>query len=169
MQGFNFTVDGSKATEFGVLPDGDYEVFITGTKHTVSQKGTDGLQMVLTVRNDVDQQGGGRKVWHTVWVNDRTVGIVQSFLKAVGVPDGTDLSGANAQEVCEKIQSVVAGKAVRVQLGVQRDNADFNEVKRFKESLIGGVYVKEEEPSGVEIVDPFHGEPIDISDDDLPF
>lgn len=156
---FNFKVDGKKAQTFGALPAGEYELFITGAKAIYSSKGTPGVSMVLTVRNDVDQVGGGRKVWHTLWVNENTHGIVQAFMKAIEVPDGTEFNSL------EEIANYVKGRPVRAKLDIQEDNSNFNEVKSFSISHVGGFYEEEEAGGNADANDG----PLDISEDDMPF
>lgn len=166
----NFTVDGKKAVKFGVLPSGDYEAFITAAAETKSTGGTLGIGLVLTIRDDVPKQlGGGRKVRHTVWVTDKTEGMVQDFLVSCNFPDGTTFEGI--ADICEKVKTL----SIRAKLGLNRNNADFNEVKSFDKSQVGGFYQGEMEEfasnssSASSSAGQDDGKPIDISDDDLPF
>lgn len=160
-----FKVDGSKATSFEILPDGEYEVFITGAAKAIAKSGTEGVGLILTVRDDVDQNGAGRKVRHTVWITDKTEGMLQSFLVACQIPDGEEFD--SIEDIAEGVKAL----PVLVRLGKSRNNPDFNEVKSFKKSMIGGFYEGEEEalPAPKANTASLDNQPIDISDDDLPF
>jgi hypothetical protein len=161
-----YKVDGSKAQEFGALPEGEYEVFVTGAaKKTGSNGITEGVGLVLTVRNDTEQKGAGRKVRHTVWFTEKTEGIVQGFFKGMNFPDGTDFDGL------DEIADAVKALPVRVKLKINKDNTDFNEVAFFKVTNIGGFYDGEMEGTASSASNAPTGDnkPIDISDDDLPF
>lgn len=157
MSEFNFTVDHNEAQEFGRLPDGEYEVFITGAKvSNPSSNGNLGVQMVMTVRDDVDQTGKGRKVWDTMWVTPNTKGLIQGRLKAMQIPSGT------AFDSLQDMADAVKGLPVRIRVKGQADNDDFNEVSAYLQARHEGFYDVEEDTNVANT-------PTDISDDDLPF
>jgi hypothetical protein len=141
-----FVVDNSKATDvnFGLLEKGEYEVFITGTDGTIvsSQKGTLGAEVVVTVRDDVEQEGQKKKVWHTHWVTPKTFEtMLQGYFKALGI-DGESF------ESLEEIQAYIAkeslGRAVRVFVDKETypkndgTQGEKNVIKNWKVSEVGG-------------------------------
>ena len=181
---WNFTMD-TKATEeaknaTGLLEPGEYEVFITGVDpYHVAGTGTPGVQMVLTVRDDVEQRGQKKKIWETCWINPEkevTINRLRSvFQAAVGLADGEEISPEKAKGLL--------GKAMRVEIEVQKyENANGEEKEKnavtffgFYPPTVQGEAPEEmlEKPNNNEQqdnTDPFgrSGKPIDISDD-LPF
>jgi hypothetical protein len=164
MTDFNFNVNNDEAVEFGALPKGEYEFFITGAKVSKpSANGNLGLQMVLTARNDVPQVGQGNKVWHTVWVTPKTKGMVQAFFKALGIPSGTDFAADSLSGMIQKMVDAVKGLPVRAAVDLQKENDSFNEVKKFLAPTVDGFYevTEDNENDGVTTVD--------ASDENVPF
>lgn len=154
MLDFDFTVNHDEAQEFGRLPDGTYEVFITGAKETEASTGTKGIQMVMTVRDDVVQSGKGQKVWDTMWITPNTKGIIQGRLKAMQIPSGTQFH--TMQDMIDAIK----GLPVRIQVRAQANDDRYNEVVKYSPATVDGFYIAEE--SSEDTV-------VDISDDDMPF
>lgn len=159
-----------KSGDFGPLEKGWYECFITGVDADVvsSVKGTPGLEIVLTVRDDVEQPGKRKKVWETLWISEKAMIRVQKLLKAVGRGSGAASQG--------EMVRLLTGKPISVEVDQQSYTSNTGEAKvkntvtflGFNESKVGGSWVA---PEGSESNDPFanDGKPINISDDDLPF
>lgn len=154
---------------FGPLEEGWYEVFITGVDPNIvsSQKGTPGIEVVFTVRDDVEQDGQRKKVWETLWVSPKAMVRIYQLLKVVGVPDGEDLEK-------EDIVKALKGKPVQIEVAIDTYTKSNGEQGQknvvtfmgFKEANHGGRFVEEGSND-----DPFatNGQPIDISDESLPF
>lgn len=166
MSKFTFKKDSSQASSFKPVPPGKYEVFITKAVHQKAQNtGTDGVNMELTIRDDVKQPEQGRKVFHTLWINENTQGMVHGFLDALGMEDGTEI-GAEAEsfeDVCNEIADYALARAVKINTKVEEYNGnEYSRVSWFEKSDKGGFHDAEAEAENEEIY-------VDISGDDLPF
>lgn len=157
------TTNHKEASSFDVLPVGKYEVFIESGQPKTTSAGSPMINWKLNIRNDVEQVGGGRKLFTNLVIQENTMGMVQGFLKAVGSPEGAEY--ATAQDVI----NFATGRAVKVSVKiVQYQGDDKNEVGYFMESDVGGGSTA---PSD----DPFFAgagsapAPIEVDEDDLPF
>lgn len=169
----------SKAGNFDVLPAGTYEVIIDAGQFKKAGSGSDMIVWKLKVRDDVEAQSQfkGRILFSNLVFLESTEGIVQSFIKAIGTPDGMEFNSY------DDLIKYATGKAVSVKVIVKPYNGDdTNEVKSISEPKVaggkvddpfmnvadplgnGGNYTKVKE-------DPFaqNNGPIEVSDDDLPF
>lgn len=150
---------------FGPLPAGEYEVFPTEYAIETSRSGKLMVQFNYTVRDDVDQEGGGRQFKYDNFVEDpNSVWRFLAASKAAGLEDGKEY--ATAKEWAEDFKN----KPVRVY--VEQEEAQngkvYNVVKNFKSSEVGGQAAPSSQAGNSGPAAANH-EPIDISDDDLPF
>jgi hypothetical protein len=159
------TFDPKKAEgTFTLLPEGEYEVFISEIDHTFSSNGNEMLVVNYTVRDDVEQEGQGQKIRFDRFTNTEAAHwrfhALNKALKAEAGASWADfkewkdyLKGKAVRVVVEHVEATFGKNAGKI----------FPEVKGFKETTVGGEmhFTK----------DPFNqgSGPIDISDDDLPF
>jgi hypothetical protein len=159
------TFDPKKAEgTFTLLPEGEYEVFISEIDVEYSKAGNEMLSVNYTVRDDVEQEGKGQKIRYDRFTNTENAHWrFHALNKALKVEQGaswedfaewsTFLRGKAVRVVVEHVEATFGKNAGKV----------FPEVKGFKESTAGGEmhFTK----------DPFAqgSGSIDISDDDLPF
>jgi hypothetical protein len=188
-----FKQDNKRAKEnsnsFAPLPEGDYEVLVTKGSYRAEPDKTPNINLELTVRSDIEQEGKGRKVFHTFWISqDHTVkegktkspfefcmAMIEEFGLHVGIPDGAEFPDEQAWV------NYILGKPVKARLFIDEyDGKENNKVKWFNKSDNPGV--KQQQSAGdiagtnvgkapANAEDPFadDGQPIDITDDDLPF
>lgn len=104
-----FKMNSQEATTGGELkPQGDYECVITGIEERTTKNGATGLNVTLTIRNDIQgQKYGNACLFYTIWkakepttadmsVNGYKFGQVMSIGKAAALPDGKDYPDMNA-------------------------------------------------------------------------
>lgn len=191
---FKFKVDHSKAVEFtgnSVLPKGEYEVFAKQERGFKAKTGTIGTEFIFVVRRDVDQKGGGKHIWHSFFHTDRTVDILQSFAKALQMPNGAEYNSREewAQDVLMRPVRAVVDVEEYEHKGQKKKK---NVIKFFKPSELPGIGIdvelhkkdlEEKQPVPVKKAsaapsmqkvaqaDPFadDGQPLDISEEDMPF
>ena len=161
-----FKFDGNNASTFEPLPEGEYEVVITETKTDVSsEKKTPYIGMTMTIRDeaDINPVGRKRKIFHNLYFTEKTVGMVNGFLKALMFEQGREFDSM------ETMAREIKGCTVRVKVrhesytDAQGQQKTAERVHYFKQS---------EKPLSRPAVndDPFdNGGAINISDDDLPF
>lgn len=53
--------------DYGILPEGEYEVVIRNIEERTTLKGATGLNLSLVVRNDVNQKYKDRYIFYTLW------------------------------------------------------------------------------------------------------
>lgn len=155
----------AKSGDFGPLEKGWYECFITGVDADIvsSQKGTPGLEIVLTVRDDVDQPGKRKKVWETLWVSPKAMIRIQKLLSAVGRKSG--------EASKEEMSRLLTGKPILVEVDQEEytKNDGTKNTKNtvtfmgFAESKVGGTAPIED------VVSDNNVNPLVIDDSDLPF
>lgn len=162
----------SKSGDFGPLEKGWYECFITGVDADVvsSKKGTPGLEIVLTVRDDVEQPGKRKKVWETLWISEKAMIRIQKLLKAVGRGSGEASQG--------EMSRLLTGKPILVEALQESYTSSTGDTKTkntisfmgFEESKVGGSWTPPEEgTSNNDDLFSNGSKPIELSDDDLPF
>lgn len=160
--------DSNKAgsNDFELLPEGKYECIIDTATPKVATTGTQGIEIVLTIRNDVEgQKFGGRKLWYRLWINENTEGIVHGFLKSIGTPEGKEFGSP------QELATYAAGRAVSATVKHREYQGKTREdVPYLNASVVGGGKIDspfDEQP----MADPFApgGGPIEVTDDDLPF
>lgn len=146
---------------FEPLPIGDYECIVSKVEVTTSQSsGAPMLKVTLTVRDDVEQEGGKRKFFDNLPQMDNMMWKFQQVSKAAQLPAGQDFETLEEFAAAIQYQPVIIRNKHEMYNGEKNDKVGF-----WKESKIGGGT----EAGGAG--DPFanNGQPIDISDDDLPF
>lgn len=165
---FGFSVNSKEIGGFDPLPKGDYEMVVTEVKirqgETAFSSGNTGLDVTLTVRNDVEQEGAKRKVFDTLVALPSVMFKFQQYSVAVGLEEGTKIESleAFAKAIMYKPVTATLGIDSYVKDGDKVFKNDVKAIKPAKTGYAGGA------PTGG---DPFSddGKPIDISDDDLPF
>jgi hypothetical protein len=162
----SLTFDPTKAEgkEFTLLPEGEYEVFISEIDHGFSSAGNEMLTVNYTIRDDVDQEGKGTKIRY-----DRFVNTENAHFRFHALNKALDVQPGAGWEDFKEWSGFIKGKAVRVVVKHEEATVGksagktFPVVKGFKASEVGG-----EMPTSV-TGDPFAGGNIDVDPDDLPF
>jgi hypothetical protein len=159
------TFDPKKAEgTFTLLPEGEYEVFISEIDVEYSKAGNEMLSVNYTVRDDVEQEGKGQKIRYDRFTNTENAHwrfhALNKALKAEAGASWADfkewkdyLKGKAVRVVVKHVEATFGKNAGKV----------FPEVQGFKESTVGG------EMKLSVTGDPFQGGSIDIQDEDLPF
>lgn len=166
---FGFSVNHSEAGGFDVLPNGKYEAVVTQVDIKDGEKafksGSIGMNVTLTIRNDVEQAGAKRKVFDTLVAVPAAMFKFQQYAKAVGISEGAFISSlpAFAKEILYKPVKITLGTDTYLKDGEQVQK---NVVKNCEPSDIpyaGG------SPDGS--ADPFANSEtaVDVSGEDFPF
>lgn len=159
-----FTYDEKQAGgSFDLLPAGDYEVIISSTEVTESSAGNPMIKAVLTIRNDVEQEGQKRKLFENYVATEKAMFKFHQVAKALEWGQGEGV--ANLEEFAERILY----QAVKVKLKVGKPQNGYeakNEIVTYMPTdyPYAGAGSNQEDPYALD-----DGKPIDISEDDLPF
>lgn len=156
------TVDHSKAQQGRYLaPEGIYECMISAVRFNVTKRGTEYLQIILSIREDVEQEGAGEHIDWPVWRkkeptrNDPDgfpLGTIQHISRVVNLPNGVSF------ETFDDWTKAITGKPIRVEI----KHEEFNGSTQAKVS-----YVHETEHPGI---DPKCLGFVPVApDEDLPF
>lgn len=161
--------DSSKAEgAFTLLPEGEYEAFISAVDHKYSSNGNEMLVVNYKIRDDVEQEGKGQEIRFDNYVNtEKALWKFHALNKALEADEGAEWNDF------KEWMPFIKGKAVR--LVVKHEEADFgkNAGKTFavaggyKKSTVGGQM--EIKTPGDDPLNGYQSGQIDISDDDLPF
>lgn len=155
----------AKGGAFEPVTPGLYEVIIEKAEHKVSSGGNDMVKLQMVIRDDVGQEFQKRKLFDNIVFADNTAWKVQQFLKAVALPDGTEI------ESLDHFISLVAYKPVAVKVKHEEYQGKTQERVDYYEESAHGLGGGGATPAGDTSNDPFanNSGSIDISDDDLPF
>lgn len=160
-----FQFDPSKAGNVGFdpVPAGEYEVIISEAKVDIFKSGNRGIKVTLTIRDDVDQQGGKRKVF------DNFVEVPDAAFKFQNLAKGLEWAEGETVDTLEDYAAKIQFATVRAKFKVTAATAQYaakNEVVTYLPTQAAS-----HSGGGFGGQDPFvnDGKPIDISDDDLPF
>jgi hypothetical protein len=161
--GLKYDSTQAEGTGFTLLPEGEYEVFISEIDHGFSSNGNEMLTVNYTVRDDVPQDGGGQKIKFDRFVNTgAALWRFHALNKALGASEGAEW------EDFKEWQHFIKGQAVRLVVKHEEATVGKNAGKTFavaagfKPSVAGGQMKVNDDPFA-------GGGQIDISDDDLPF
>lgn len=182
---FNRNEAEKKANSFGAIAEGDYELFIKDGKwdpQTGKPDKTPYFNLELAIRTDVDQEHGGRKLFHSFYISrdpekaETSMDFIDRFNLALGIPDGVEF------DTEEQWLNYIIGKPVKAHVGDREyNNKTYAEVKYFMESEFAEITAQDTQSSSSGLTktetkpkiddDPFANDngTIDIGDDDLPF
>lgn len=140
MPNTGFSTDYSDVQEFDLLPKGEYEVIISKIEERTTQNGATGINLTLTVRNDVDQKFKNRNIFHTLWkrreptqadmqVQGYSFKQIMQLAKAVRLPSG------KSYETVYNLLDDLSEKTMRVTVGHREYNEKtYEEVKFMNET-----------------------------------
>lgn len=167
-----FGVDYSKASEGGLIPEGEYEVIIKNAGEDVTKNGTHHLSIPMIVRNDIEQPRKNARIWHKIWkkkepteTDNQCGGFssaqIQSLSKAAGLPNGKQY--ADLGEWCEDLNAKLARVTVKHEDWNGNTNARVAFVNPSKHSVCNHIFKSSD---GVVPANSFQ----EVDDDgDLPF
>lgn len=163
MSFFQFDPKQAGNAGFDPVPAGEYEVIISEAKVDTFKSGNRGIKVTLTIRDDVAQEGGKRKVF------DNFVEVPEAAFKFHNLAAGLQWGEGDTAATLEDFASKIRYASVRAKFKVTAASGNYaakNEVVTYLPSQAGA----HSGGNGGQ-QDPFHndGKPIDISDDDLPF
>lgn len=176
----------NQENSFEPLPEGNYEVLIQQAQERTTQNGAESLQLRLVVRNDLDAalpdtngKYHNRVIFMDNWKRKKTnqydMDGLQYILEAAKIPEGTQLNSVD--DFCNALKM----KPVNVYTKIQKSDGydprntiapwgvsetDYPQVAhKFKNGDQDQVFNRGD------VSDPFknNGQPIDISNEDLPF
>lgn len=160
----------SKNTGVETIKAGTYEVYANAVNHTTTAKGNEMFVFNYFVRKDVEQKSGGQEIkFDNFVITDKAQWRVNQFSKAVKTPEGYDFQNA------ENWSKLMLLKPIKVT--VKLNEKGYPDVTKIEQSEFPNPTIKPElklaynKPKQETTSDPFasNSQPVDISDDDLPF
>lgn len=117
--------------EYELIPEGDYEVVISKLEKKVSSKGNDYLNITFSIREDVKQNYGNRKLWYTIFKrpNDRAYNF-NKINEIIVTQEGRKDYKRHFRETDEILQYLI-GLHLRLTVGVE-----FNQFKGKDDNVI---------------------------------
>lgn len=185
-----FDLDYNAATDFQQVSDGTYEVVINGLKEDATQSGAQYINVDTIIRNDIQGQPfQNNHVFRRIFAKKETgqypKGMLFSLGKAAGIPDGTHFKDLNdyMDQLYHKPLMIRVKNETSEYQGKTYENTNIKEWKVSKFPKVAHKFKAEELEKAIDQAvdqaqkglaeqhDPFQntGEPIDISNDDLPF
>lgn len=117
-----FSTNYEDVQNYGLIPEGYYEVIIKNIEEHTTRKGAKGLNITLVVRNDVRQECKNRLIFHTLWKRKEPTQVdlqvqgygfsqIMALAKAVGLENGKEYE--NVYELCgDLVNRVIRVKVV---------------------------------------------------------
>ncbi|EJF02142.1 MAG: DUF669 domain-containing protein [Liquorilactobacillus hordei] len=171
-----FEMDYSEIQDFNV-ENGTYEVVINGVKEDATKSGAQYVNFDLIIRNDIaDQKFKNAHIFHKVWVSKETgkynMSMLMTVAKYAGIPDHTTFNSID--EYFNALYHKPVLVTVRNEKSTYNDKEYENlNIKRWALSSFPNVQhqFKADDSQQQSVGDPFaqNGQPVEISDDDLPF
>jgi hypothetical protein len=149
----------------GGLKDGTYETVVTSSEEKQTQTGTDYVEVVLAVRNDIQQQSQNALIFHKVWKSKETGKYNMKSFNTIG--KALNLSQGKQYNSMKELLSDFVGKPVLVTIKTEESEyggktyTNIN-VKRWEQSKFPNVAHTSNNNTVV-------NNAVNISDDDLPF
>lgn len=157
-----FTLDFNDVYSGG-LRDGQYEVIVTGAQETQTKNGTDYIEIVLAVRNDVQQESQNALIFHKLWKGKETGKYNVKMFNTIGAALNLQ-QGKQYNSLQDLLKDMVRKVALVTVKNEQSQDGQYNNVnvKSWRESKFPQVahQFKSDGKSSL---------PIEITDDDLPF
>lgn len=162
-----FTLDFND-TFSGGLKDGTYETVVTSCEEKQTKTGTDYIEVVLSVRNDVQQSSQNALIFHKVWKSKETGKYNMKSFNTMG--KALNLSQGKQYNSMKELLADFVGRPALVT--VKSEDSTYNgetytniNVKRWEQSKFPNVAHTFKQDASK---DPFKQE-VKIEDDDLPF
>lgn len=173
--------------DYGILPEGDYEVIIRNIEERTTKSGATGLNLSLVVRNDINQKYKDRYIFYTLWKRkEPTQADMQvqgySFKQVMRLAKSAKLPNGKSYESIQDMCSDLMHRTLKVNVehrgwnGKQQENvkyvneSDFPDCRHvFKEKAVQNTQMQTSaapSPDGFNNLDDF--EEI-ISDGEVPF
>ena len=149
----------------GGLKDGTYEAVVTSSEEKKTQTGTDYVEVVLAVRNDIQQQSQNALIFHKVWKTKETGKYNMKSFNTIG--KALNLSQGKQYNSMKELLADFVGKPALVTVKTEEskygDKTYTNiNVKRWEQSKFPNVAHTSKNNTVV-------NNAVNISDDDLPF
>lgn len=161
-----FKTDFSKATDFGGVKDGEYEVIVKSASEDATPGGAEFINIDFVIRNDIRQEFQNFHIFHRIWKkkadNKYPIGMVMALAKNLSMQDGKEYDSLQAflddfsGHVC-KVR--VANEKSTGNNGKEYENLN---IKQFKETVFQNTqhkWKKNDQPDTT----------FTVEDDDLPF
>lgn len=124
-------IDFSESADFDLLADGEYTAAIESVEAGLAKSGGPKLVWKFVIESGPEAAGKveGRILFRHTPTTGKGAGLAKQCIKAIG-------GNADGDKVQFKMSSA-KGKRVVLVVGKQKDNPDFNEIKRVKPALVG--------------------------------
>lgn len=154
-----FSLNFAEAAGFSALPVGQYEAIIKEVEVKEFRTGSKGLKLTYVIRNDVNQEGRGRKIFDNFVASEGAMFRFSQLGKAINMQDGRAF--ASAEDLLGAFANESVGKSVKLTLKVEKyEGNDQNRVALIEPSELNN-------EDGLDI--PAEGLAVDIPDEDLPW
>jgi hypothetical protein len=134
-----FSVNHNEAQSgvFEPVTPGNYEVVISEVKKETFNSGNKGLKLTFTIREDVDQLHGKRKIFNNLVAMETAMFNWNNIAKATNMPDGQAFE--TADDVINAFGKHLQGKTLKIRVAHREYNGKtYEDVKGYSESEAAG-------------------------------
>lgn len=118
--------DTNTTTEYTVLPEGFYEVYVHAFDEPEQVGELEKSALLLKVRDDLSEEHAGRNIYVNLSTNPNIAWKLSNVARAAGVPAGTDFEGFR------EYLTALKGKSMRIKLAHREYNGKtYPDVKAF--------------------------------------
>ena len=132
-----FTTDYTDVKDnYGLIPEGQYEVIIKKIEERTTQNGATGLNLTFVIRNDVEQKHQNRCIFHTLWKRkDPTDADKQvqgySFKQIMILAKSAALPSGKVYENVHALCADLVNRVIRVTIAHDEYNGNKREVVKY--------------------------------------
>ena len=161
-----YKYDSKNVGTTSIIPEGNFECVISDAKTmTSSVKGTPGINLTLTVRNDVEQECKNRTMFDTFWLSDKARPYSEKKMNTISTcgnfENGREFDSDDAW--CAEVVGVAALVVVKHRFDdyAGEEKANVSYYKRTEQPEVKHVWKDGTAPAS--------GGYVEVSTDDLPF
>lgn len=158
-----FKVDHDKASEGGLVTEGEYEVVVFKAFEDAAKSGTQFINLHLIIRNDIEQKHKNQWLFGSIWQSKATGEYHQGMLN--GVARALQIENGKTFNTLDELVGEFVGKTARVTVKHEEYNGKTNaRIQRWDPTKINGCnHEYKKNPS--EDLAGFST----VSNDDIPF
>lgn len=187
---FGTNYDEVKDEEYGLIPEGTYEVVIRNIEEKTTKNGATGLNVSTVIRNDVEQNCKNRFIFTTYWKRREPTDVdkqVQgySFNQIMRLAKSANIPSGKSYETVLDLCKDLIGRTLRLTIeheeynGKERENVKYTNASKFpdckhifkekSDSSSTSSQSSQPKPSGIPDNIDINGFETILGSDDIPF
>ena len=133
--GFEFKTDYKAAQEDGLIPAGEYEVYVSDAGMNMTNSGTHYFDVQFKVRDDIDQEQQGRRISDKLWLSEKAMPISEGKMQRMSL--AVDLGNGKEYKSLEEWGNDMIGRFMKVNVTHRNGNDQYGpqaQVSRYSKT-----------------------------------